>query len=750
MRPWICSLVLLFASCPSATATPALWPSDSTANGIAITAVAGQHWDLDMVPDGSGGVIVVWSDTRTGGGDLYAQRFDAGGHAQWTTDGVPVCLAPGAQSQVRMIADGAGGAILVWTDRRGGAAADLYAQRIDATGSPQWSSDGVAVCTASGTQSVPLIVTDGAGGAIIGWVDARSGNDDLYVQRLDAAGQAQWSVGGQVLCNAPGAQFGLRMVAGSQGKLFTFWMDDRTGFSRRVSGQRLTAQGQILGVPNGDSLATALCGVYSLQAISDDHGGAIIAYTGCVVWHTTNPDNDIFTQRYRFDGSAAWGVSPKNIVQHSAYSQVPQIASDGAGGAVVIWQDHRHSGVLSTYAQSVDSAGAIRWTEHGAPVWKRGLSTGAAGSNDDVGTVFTEGDWHPRVWRLDENGQLAWAPGASTLGISATSSVSSRSVADGDGGQFVLWSTTTERGRLQRVDRHGLIGEPGPVITGFVDAPADEGGQATLAWTAHRLDAAPVLDIEEYRVMRSDGQGPWQLAATVPAAGAAGYQASVVAAIAPTFSRFRVEAIADGGVKIWASEVDSVATVDDIAPMAPVGLAGTYLSGAVHLSWSRNGEADLSDYRVYRGATADFVPSVVNRIATTSDTTTVDVTWPTSVYKVTASDTHGNESPVATLLPGELVAVSGDGSRGGLALSVAHPMRPGDRIRFRLPVEGPCELTLLDVTGRVVATFARGVRAAGDHELAWDDKGRAVGAGIYFLRLSAARSQVTRRIALLR
>ena len=50
--------------------------------------------------------------------------------------------------------DGAGGAIIVWADERWGTAdVDIYAQRIDGSGSPLWAANGAPVCTASSTTS---------------------------------------------------------------------------------------------------------------------------------------------------------------------------------------------------------------------------------------------------------------------------------------------------------------------------------------------------------------------------------------------------------------------------------------------------------------------------------------------------------------------------------------------------------------------------------------------------------------------
>jgi len=55
---------------------------------------------------------------------------------------------------------------------------------VNAAGTPQWETDGVALCTASDDQWWPSIVSDGTGGAIVAWGDRRSGlRLRVYAQR---------------------------------------------------------------------------------------------------------------------------------------------------------------------------------------------------------------------------------------------------------------------------------------------------------------------------------------------------------------------------------------------------------------------------------------------------------------------------------------------------------------------------------------------------------------------------------------
>lgn len=60
----------------------------------------------------------------------------------------------------------------------------------------QWAPDGTPVCTSGGFQNSPKAIPDGVGGTIITWEDNRSGNSDIYAQRMNALGVPQWTANG--------------------------------------------------------------------------------------------------------------------------------------------------------------------------------------------------------------------------------------------------------------------------------------------------------------------------------------------------------------------------------------------------------------------------------------------------------------------------------------------------------------------------------------------------------------------------
>ena len=89
---------------------------------------------------------------------------------------------------------------------------------------------------------------------------------------------------------------------------------------------------------------------------------------------------------------------------------------------------------------------------------------------------------------------------------------------------------------------------------------------------------------------------------------------------------------------------------DETPPAAVTGLTPTSGIGTVNLTWNANTESDICYYRIYRGETADFVPSLANQIASTIATTFKYFNnTSTSYFKISAVDKYGNASLLNSL-----------------------------------------------------------------------------------------------------
>ncbi len=331
-------------------------------NGVAICTADSDQVEVDIISDGLGGAIVTWTDSRSPTSDIYAQRVDANGSVLWATDGVPICAATDVQEDPHLVSDGSEGAIITWMDFRNQATSerDIYAQRVDANGTTQWTANGVAVCTFTQLQTDPRLASDGAGGAIITWEDRRpAGFSDIYAQRVDAGGNALWTVNGVVVCAVPEQQLRPKILADGSSGAFVSWTDRRNG-SGDLFAQRLNGLGNSLWMTNGIPVSTAVWGQSRSQLVSDGQGGAIITWKDS---RNERFETDIYAQRVDPNGSVLWttdGVAISRVPENQHHFGV---VPDGQGGAIVAWEDWRDGGLLAqryrVYAQRVDSSGAL-------------------------------------------------------------------------------------------------------------------------------------------------------------------------------------------------------------------------------------------------------------------------------------------------------------------------------------------------------------------------------------------------------
>ncbi len=81
--------------------------------------------------------------------------------------------------------------------------------------------------------------------------------------------------------------------------------------------------------------------------------------------------------------------------------------------------------------------------------------------------------------------------------------------------------------------------------------------------------------------------------------------------------------------------------------------------------------------------------------------------------------------------------------------SFPNPFRATATIRYSLEQQLPVRLTVVDVTGRVVANLLDAPGTAGAHTLVWDGcdaSGAAVRAGVYFVKMQAGASVTSTKV----
>jgi hypothetical protein len=335
-----------------------LWMTD----GVPVCTTGGSQMNSEVVSDGAGGAIVVWLDFRLSSvSDIYAQRIDGTGAMLWSVDGEVVCDDSDSQRGLSVIADGSGGAIVTWIDSRS-VDDDIYAQRIDASGAPQWTANGVPICTAAGTQSFPVVVSSTAGGAVIAWDDERNGDHDIYAQRVDYAGVPQWTVDGDTVCTASGDQRACRIDGEASGGLIAVWYDER-GADADIYAQRLNGSGTPQWTDDGVIVCDATGNQHNPSIAVDLFGNAVIAWQD-----GRGADVDIYAQRLTNSGSGMWTANGVVVCDFHSTQGFPDLVHV-ANGTIVAWTDRRNGGGNDDiYSQKIDILGAQQWRPFGVVV----------------------------------------------------------------------------------------------------------------------------------------------------------------------------------------------------------------------------------------------------------------------------------------------------------------------------------------------------------------------------------------------
>jgi hypothetical protein len=777
--------------------TRAQWALD----GAAICDAAGYQYMPQLVSDGSGGVIITWYDSRSGDQDIYAQRISPGGTPLWAPNGVAICTAADAQNYPRIVSDGSGGAIITWDDYRTGYY-DIYAQRISADGNVMWATDGVAVCAATDHQWYPEPVSDGSGGAIITWGDWRSGSAaDIYAQRISADGAVQWTTNGVAICTASGDQNYPQIVSDGSGGAIITWGDTRSG-ANDVYAQRISGAGAVQWTSNGVIIIEVPDEQGNPRIATDDAGGAII------VWQDRRSGQwDIYAQRISGAGAVQWTLYGVLIVSAQNPQQYPELTSDASGGAIITWEDYRN-GNCDIYAQRVSDDGTTLWTYGGVAVCtatnaQEDVRISFDGSD---GAIIIWRDWRSgnadiyAQW-ISGDGTGLWTNDGVTVCTDANDQNRPNMLPDGLGGVFAVWEDSRSPGSdiyAQRLTDDGQWANPRPAISAVLDVPADQGGKIQIHWEVSVLDRIPDSEITHYSLWRrlpSVGAAPeldvpessgtplsqeesggqsirlaingwaWEWLADVPAHGFESYAYTAVSLYDslgsdPHWQYFMVSGQTARQLVYYDSPLDSGYSMDNLSPSVPEGLAAeqSIMPEGLNLGWDANNEVDFLHYAVYRGLAEGFVPAPDNLIGSPVETSFFDEEWQWNsgyYYKVSALDVHGNESNYALLRPEDVTGTDASNSSFGnyLAQNYPNPFNPMTTIRFELKEPAMVSLRVYNAGGYLVRVLADGERLAGQYVEVWDgrnDAGQQVASGVYFYRLYTGPFTQTKKMIFLR
>ena len=303
--------------------------------------------------NGSSNFVITWEDYRGNNWDIYAQKYDSTGTPLGFNFKVNDDAGAADQRSPNIAMDGSGNFIITWRDARNDNF-DIYAQRYDSSGIPINSNLKVADDVETSDLSNPAIAMNGSGNFVIGWIDNRNGNWDIYALIYDSSGNPRDTTFQVNDDTGTVSQVGLAIDMSSTGNFVITWIDMRNGMYNPdiyakmyySSGNPKDSNFQVNGVngtASGETPAIAM----------DGTGNFVITWTDMQngwYWY-------IYAQMYDSLGNPIDSNFQVNDEDGTTdYFYYAAIAVDGSGNFAITWSDYRN-GNHDIYAQTYNSSG---------------------------------------------------------------------------------------------------------------------------------------------------------------------------------------------------------------------------------------------------------------------------------------------------------------------------------------------------------------------------------------------------------
>jgi len=282
--------------------------------------------------------------------------------AQWSSDpALPQLLGTGIHAQVAATSDG--GVYIAWlTDGN----YHVYIQRLDAAGEAQFEESGMLVSNQPNASWFAVfhmnLAVDGDDNAIISTLDTRTGLWQVYAYKIAPDGSMLWGEDGLVLSASGVESISPRLTVLPDNSVVVTWTHNWNA----VSFQRVSSDGELLWgdgilIEDDDEDATLI----SPQPVVTAEGDVLIQWirqSGPYPWA---PDSELYLQKYDYDGNPLWSEPTIAVgpVQFPTGNWLQQSVAEGGGGSFSAWTDFSGSGNnQNAVAQHITGDGDLSWT----------------------------------------------------------------------------------------------------------------------------------------------------------------------------------------------------------------------------------------------------------------------------------------------------------------------------------------------------------------------------------------------------
>lgn len=417
-----------------------------------------------------------------------------------------------AQTQKAVAIDLNGNSVAVWSSQnQDGSGWGVYAQRLDANGSPLGSEFRVNTTT-SQDQQYATVAVNGSGDFVITWASRQSGNWDIYAQRFLANGSAQ---GSEILVNNTTAGDQLFPSVGINGSrdFMVTWSGDQSG-TWNTYAQLIKANGNPLG--NEILVSNPVVGMDQMNSsISmNDAGNSVITWSG-----NQAGDWNVYAQRFDTTGTPVGSIFQVNTTTAND-QQYASGAIDPYGDFVLTWSSQGQDGNgWGVYANRYTSSGVSLGGEF------RVNSTttddqmfSSVATDDKFDLLFTwsskqqDGSgWGIYAQQVKPNGGFRGTE--FLINTTTTNDQQYASVAsDSKSSYLVLWSSDNQDGNGSGVYAQRFTDFPISVSPTSGLSTTESGGTATFSIV---LDSAPTANVTIPISSSNTAEGTTSVAALV-------------------------------------------------------------------------------------------------------------------------------------------------------------------------------------------------------------------------------------------
>jgi len=393
------------------------------------------EWGNSLIQTSDGGYAIAGTTTSFGAGlsDAYLVKLDANGNLQWTKTIGGKEFEDGYS--LIQTADG-GYAIAGQTNSFGAGGYDVYVVKLDANGNLQWTKTIGGKKDDVGLMS--LIQTADGGYAIAGATNSfGAGNGNVYVVKLDANGNLQWTktVGG------PGDEIGFSLIQTSDGgyaiagSTFSFGAGDEDVYVVKLDANGNLQWTKTIGGPKrewGSSLIQTADGGYAIAGTTTSFGAG---------------GEDVYVVKLDASGNLQW---TKTIGGKKEDAGISLIQTSDGGYAIAGYTKSFGAGGEDVYVVKLDADGKLQWTKTiGGENDDRGFSLiqtsddgyAIAGSTQSFGARGRD----VYVIKLDRNGDACCAV-SQTSQVGSGGRLGSATPSIGSGGTLTSPTPSTSSG----------------------------------------------------------------------------------------------------------------------------------------------------------------------------------------------------------------------------------------------------------------------------------------------------------------